>query len=392
MTIWKPLVDLVRRRPIPLDEASELPGLDPWTLAFPRGTEAAYVDARVDALRGLTRLAALLGCLFYLSFVAHDLTHPQRYLSSTSLTLVLAVCVPINLLYVAASLVIRTRSWRLMYAALATLLVHSAVLAWVTADINAHGPMPRPEPLMLQTLFLFLLASMLVRIAVPTAMVAIGLFGLASWAEPPAPGVLADQMFFLVLEVLICTLVGRSQEITHRRAWLQALMLQDAADRDGLTGLFNHRSFFERADRLLRQARREGCRVSMIMLDLDYFKPFNDHHGHAAGDECLRQVGQLLMRAARRPMDLAARLGGEEFALFYYDADPEWLEAQARSLCLAIQHERVPWDEGRQLQFSASLGLASCQPGDEIDAGALARRADAALYRAKEAGRGCVSS
>jgi len=392
MTIWKPLVDLARRRPIALDEALDRPGLDPWTLAFPRGTESAYVDARVEALRSLTRLAALLGCLFYLSFVAYDLSLPQRYLGSTSLTLVLGLCVPINLLYVAASLLIETRPWRLMYAGLIALLAHSAVLAWVTADINAHGPMPRPEPLMLQTLFLFLLASMLVRIALPTALLGLGMFTLASWMQPPAPGIWMDQMFFLVIEVLICALVGRSQEITHRRAWLQALMLQDAADRDGLTGLFNHRSFFERADRLLRQARREGCRVSMIMLDVDHFKPFNDRNGHAAGDECLRRIGQLLMRAARRPMDLAARLGGEEFALLYYDADPDWLDAHVQSLCRAIQHERVPWDGGEELCFSASLGMASCQAREDIDAGALARRADAALYRAKEAGRGCVSS
>src|SRR5262249_57384309 len=91
---------------------------------------------------------------------------------------------------------------------------------------------------------------------------------------------------------------------------------------DGLTGIANRRQFDARLDEEWRRAIRGGQWLSLAMLDIDHFKEFNDHYGHAQGDECLRQVAQLLAAGCRRPADLVARYGGEEFALVLPETDP----------------------------------------------------------------------
>ncbi|WP_231503100.1 diguanylate cyclase [Blastococcus sp. URHD0036] len=155
---------------------------------------------------------------------------------------------------------------------------------------------------------------------------------------------------------------------------------------DPLTGLGNRRHLEEQAARVWRQARREGVRVTAMVLDLDHFKQLNDTHGHAAGDAVLRAVSRALGTTVR-PQDVLARLGGEELAVLGMVGDAGEAHRLAERLRAAVGDART--DAGHRV--TASIGIAVVRPADGEDpADSLWRlldSADAAMYQAKQAGR-----
>ncbi|MFQ5846389.1 MAG: GAF domain-containing protein [Candidatus Methylomirabilales bacterium] len=155
------------------------------------------------------------------------------------------------------------------------------------------------------------------------------------------------------------------------------------ANTDALTGLFNHRYFYHLLDTEVKRARRYGRSLSLIMLDIDHFKEFNDRHGHLAGDEALRCLAQILRKNSRR-VDTVARYGGEEFAIILPETDLEQAAVQAERLRVAAAEQQ--WPEGA---LTISLGAAALAP-DMARVEDLVRDADRALYQAKAAGRNQV--
>src|SRR5690606_39329772 len=117
-----------------------------------------------------------------------------------------------------------------------------------------------------------------------------------------------------------------------REQFLIRRLLRQLADRDSLTGLHNRRSFRRHLDTLWRQSQREGQPIAMLLGDIDHFKRYNDCYGHQAGDETLQEVALLFQMAARRPLDMAVRLGGEEFALLLYGSSAEDAREYAEEL------------------------------------------------------------
>ena len=155
---------------------------------------------------------------------------------------------------------------------------------------------------------------------------------------------------------------------------------------DPLTGVANRRAYeFELARRIADWNRNESS-VSLILLDIDYFKKFNDRYGHQAGDAVLRAVADVLNQTIRE-CDLVARYGGEEFALVLSETDIEASKEVAERLRGLIESARFPFN-GLILRLTVSVGIAQIRP--EEDATAFVQRADAALYSSKEAGRNCV--
>ena len=158
--------------------------------------------------------------------------------------------------------------------------------------------------------------------------------------------------------------------------------------RDGLTGLANRRCFNEMIEREFGRATRYRQPLSLIMMDIDLFKSFNDRYGHPAGDACLRAVSIAVQNALRRPGDLAARYGGEEIAILLPGTDVagavQILEDMMASIgSLAIPHEASPHGI-----VTVSAGVASSGPGRRITTwAALVKAADTALYAAKALGR-----
>ena len=170
---------------------------------------------------------------------------------------------------------------------------------------------------------------------------------------------------------------------------IQALheTLQYEAVRDSLTGLYNRRYLFETLDRELARARREEYPVSVMMVDVDHFKDFNDRHGHQAGDEVLRKLGALFRREIRQS-DIACRYGGEEFVIIMPRADDGDTERRADSIRASFSGMPVEW-EGQELFASISIGIAF-YPRHGTDVRTMIKAADGALYEAKRAGRNRV--
>ncbi len=165
--------------------------------------------------------------------------------------------------------------------------------------------------------------------------------------------------------------------------------LQRNADTDMLTGLVNRRACMRRLDVELTRARRTGQPLAVAMIDLDHFKPVNDQLGHLAGDEILREAARRL-DAARRSYDVLARFGGDEFVLICPNTAQQDAVAAADRARQAIAGSGFVVKGTVELaRLSATIGIAEF-PNDAGDADSLLRRADEAMYRAKEAGRNCV--
>jgi diguanylate cyclase (GGDEF)-like protein len=161
--------------------------------------------------------------------------------------------------------------------------------------------------------------------------------------------------------------------------------LQELANLDGLTGLYNHRFFQETVSRDFQRAYRYKESLSCILLDIDHFKNFNDTYGHQTGDMVLNTLGGLI-RQIMRGSDLAARYGGEEFALLLYHASaPESFVVGERLRKIVEQHQFR--QEDLMLKVTISAGLASFPHPEIVDAKTLIECADKALYRSKEEGR-----
>jgi len=182
--------------------------------------------------------------------------------------------------------------------------------------------------------------------------------------------------------------VGIKEDITERKRMQDELLAQ--ATTDTLTGLANRRHFFSRLeDELSRLRRLDGQPVSLLMLDLDFFKQVNDTLGHAAGDAVLRHLADL-MRHDLRDTDLAGRLGGEEFAVILPGANLEQAVARAERFRQMVQQSPA-YHEGQSIAFTASFGVTSLLEQD-ISPDQVLQRADAALYLAKAEGRNRVEA
>jgi len=163
--------------------------------------------------------------------------------------------------------------------------------------------------------------------------------------------------------------------------------LERLAAYDGLTQLFNRRSFDESLIRFSLQAKRELTSLTLLMIDLDYFKPYNDHYGHLQGDDCLKEFSKLLNRSLRRPVDTAFRYGGEEFAVLLPNSRAEGGEVIAQRIKHALEKAAIEHVKSTITDYlTVSVGIALSVNG-EIDPNELIARADSALYEAKKQGR-----
>lgn len=169
----------------------------------------------------------------------------------------------------------------------------------------------------------------------------------------------------------------------------KATRLRELTLRDSLTGVGNRRRFNEAVESETRRMRRENGTLSLIMVDIDFFKRYNDRHGHQAGDDCLMIVSAAIGAALKRPGDLVCRYGGEEFTVLLPGADRNGAVEVARR----IAKEMEIMTGGLGEAVTVSQGVATAKPGSEMTHDDLVAAADAALYLAKARGRNrwCVA-
>jgi diguanylate cyclase (GGDEF)-like protein len=188
--------------------------------------------------------------------------------------------------------------------------------------------------------------------------------------------------------------IVRARVRTHVTLKQQRDVLRSLAYIDGLTGLCNRRGFDERLVTEWQRAQRSGQWLALALIDVDHFKRYHDHHGHQAGDDCLRAIAGALVEAAWRPADLVARYGGEEFAAILPETPLDGAQAVAERLEAQVRQLALPHGApGAGPIVTISLGAAVTRGREGLSIAELLAIADRELYRAKAAGRGraCVA-
>lgn len=174
----------------------------------------------------------------------------------------------------------------------------------------------------------------------------------------------------------------RTDELRELNNQLEAMSLTDA-----LTGIANRRRFDQVLEQEWGHARRSGEWLALAVVDVDWFKRYNDHYGHPAGDACLREIAQALATTVNRSTDLVARYGGEEFVFLAPMTDLAGVRGLANKLLQAVEALALPHELSPLGRVSVSIGIAAAVPGQEVSTEVLVAKADAALYEAKKQGR-----
>ena len=185
----------------------------------------------------------------------------------------------------------------------------------------------------------------------------------------------------------INAVITRARVKTHIRLKQQSDLLKSMALVDGLTGIANRRHFESSLHIGWLQSAREQSPMSMLLIDIDEFKKFNDYYGHMAGDGCLQKIAQAMAGILGRPYDLVARYGGEEFAIILPKTDHEGAKYIADQVHQAIRALNIPHTKSTTGSVTLSIGVSTIIPHYKVSADILIQHADKALYQAKENGR-----
>jgi len=185
------------------------------------------------------------------------------------------------------------------------------------------------------------------------------------------------------LEIMTSELYSANRKLEDANAKLSTMSVTD-----GLTGISNRRRFEDYLGTEWNRCMRRSAPISLIMVDIDFFKLYNDTYGHITGDQCLKTVAEALASTARRSTDLVARYGGEEFAIVLSDTDSRGAVQVARAASCAVRTLGIPHSASRiSDRVTVSIGLATMVPGAQDPCSDLVSRADRALYFSKTHGR-----
>jgi diguanylate cyclase len=201
--------------------------------------------------------------------------------------------------------------------------------------------------------------------------------------------------FVLVFLIAVLAIFGlivlsqlRQRMVMERELRHAHQAMREMALTDSLTGLGNRRRLDSALLDEIRLAKRQRSSLSLIMLDVDYFKRYNDRYGHAAGDDCLSAVGGAIQQAVKRPGDLAVRYGGEEFTVLLPNTDSAGAKQVTQDILEAIRSLNIEHSEHPLGKVTASAGITTSQPSiEEVSPATLLKSADAQLYSAKQRGR-----
>ena len=224
---------------------------------------------------------------------------------------------------------------------------------------------------------------------------------LTAWAsDANIDGTMVAHYLFLAPGLILA--IALILERVDRLSFLQSVMLtwegqqldtvnrqlNDLSRRDALTQISNRRHLDESMHSEWERALREAYPLSLLFVDIDHFKAYNDHYGHSAGDEVLTQIARILNEALKRPGDMAARYGGEEFVLLLPNTDEEGARKVAERLLRRVDQQRIAHLHSRTAHhLTISIGIATSPAQSQASAEDLLKRADDALYAAKNAGR-----
>ena len=361
----------------------------PW-MRFEPALEAAWrVDQFQDGVRFLRiSIAILAGVLLVLFQVDHGVM--PEISGRMPVIARFGVMVPALGVAFALTFVRRPEVW---YPRTVSVLAPTALVAIAWLGLWAWGLgegrlFPR---LILGVIAVYFVLGLPFRAAfVGNVIALVAYVWLALGAAMPAPQ-LVHYVCVLLVSSTICAMGAYRLEQARRVAWLEGQLLAETALLDGLTGIHNRRRLDEHLQRIWQQCVREHKPIALVFGDIDHFKAYNDRYGHQAGDEALKAVAAVLARHARRPLDIAARFGGEEFAVVLFDTTREHALRIGEEILEEVRQLGIRHDASSAASvLTISLGIACVVPVARRSSAGLLQLADQALYAAKDGGRNQV--
>ena len=361
------------------------------TLVFERRLEEVFRQRHRASVAALLRVSLVIGLLFVGLQAALDYKLLPAEFHRWSLGLSAGVVLPAIIL----GLMLSAKPQRAGLMAIGSILVTLALGASFLILENlgtTHGVPSRFAGFLAITFYMYYLLGLLFWQALLTGLLLAGGFVAAGLLGGLPSSGFTYQLLYLGFSNLVGILGLYTLERTRRMDFLRENALDFRVGHDGLTGLRNRQSFDEKFDVAWRDAKRESKPLSLLMIDIDYFKHYNDVYGHQAGDNCLKTVAKVLGPIARRPLDFVGRYGGEEFVVMLSGSVEQYAVEAAEHIRAQIEALKIP-HSGSKVSgvITTSIGLAHLNPGEsERSKEGFLQLADEALYRAKDRGRNQV--
>jgi len=211
---------------------------------------------------------------------------------------------------------------------------------------------------------------------------------VSAWRHPPSGLAVVSVIGHIGFAMLMAAVIAVALERSVRGLFLENRRVGEMAARDGLTGLKNRRAFDEHLDLVWQLALREKRALGLMLIDVDFFKSFNDSLGHQAGDAALQEIAGVVAATARRPLDLAARYGGEELAIILFDVTRDYVADTAERVRHLVEELKIAHPRSSVSPVvTVSTGVVFVRPSGERSPQGAIMLADRGLYAAKRAGR-----
>ena len=359
-------------------------------LRFQGLLEKEFRESHVAQNRRRGQVSGIIALLLVVALSSIDYLIGMNALASEINDIRLGMLVPFLIVLVIATYLPLTAPYYAQIAAGGVLLV-----GFVTIYICQLAALGGDSYLLSASMLVILYACLFLGLRFHVAVAIAATLVMAFLSIGLVVGLPADQLYYsttiLVTTAVIGAISTYNFEHALRTNFLETRLLNELAERDGLTGLYNRRMFDDYIRRVWRQSRREDITLEFIFIDIDYFKIYNDLYGHQAGDDCLKKVAQTIARCAKRPFDFAARYGGEEFVLVLYGPPSDYARTIPEQIrrevsALGIVHE----GSNVATCVTVSVGVALARPGGNRSLAGAIQSADEALYQAKQEGRNTV--
>ena len=353
---------------------------------FPPDVERAFRLHYLREGRRRLRLGAWTGLLLVLVYAMWDLASFPAQLLTFSLPMRFGIIAPLYIAVLLASHY-RERVGLLDALRVTAMLATGAVVTTIVGLGEVLGVKTGIEGLFIVTIAAYILTGLRTPLATICGLamlpmeLAVAHFVLGSLAP------MADALIFTSVANLVGIVACAAQERTSRANFLRIQLLNQVASEDPLTGLPNRRRLEAHLGHIFPLAARGDMTVVIGLVDVDHFKAYNDRFGHAAGDEALIAVSEALCTLVRRPLDIAARIGGEEFAIAWFDTRPEAAAVLAEQLGKAIYKLGIETEHDSGHYLTISAGIVSQAPHTHSSPTDALIAADEALYEAKATGR-----
>jgi len=349
--------------------------------------EDAYNKQFVASNRSRHRLSCLIGVVAILVLLFLDLATFPEASKTFYLVVRVGICIPFFLIGLVVSQMPTMRKQLPYWVVTAVLLMGlgSVAIIGVNYFYGHHSPY---EGMLLIVIATYFLVGLDFRMATMTSLLIVGCyFYMAIFLYEDYPTIYYN-LFFVVVNLIICVVGGFNVEKQLRINFLKNETLTILSQRDGLTGIYNRATLEYKLKMSILSSLRENQGIGFALIDIDYFKNYNDYYGHIQGDKCLQKVAAALQNCCKRPTDFCARFGGEEFAVVWFPTKPNSSEIMVKTIQHELQNLKIAHQESSVSDYlTVSGGLVYLQAKKVVSNDDLFHLADTALYRAKELGR-----